>query len=154
MQASAAERSPSRLTAILTAEQLGGSKTIGRRVQSDADMASAVERGFPVATIDALRKRGVTDQEIGDLVIKPRTLSHRRAKRSLLTPEESDRAVRIARIRALAEKTFADRTKADRWLHKELSALGGRRPMELVRTHAGARIVEDLLARIAWGAAA
>jgi putative toxin-antitoxin system antitoxin component (TIGR02293 family) len=145
---------PSRLAAILTAEQLGGSKTIGRRVQSDADMASAVERGFPVATIDALRKSGVTDQEIGDLVIKPRTLSHRRAKRSLLTPEESDRAVKIARIRALADETFADRTKADRWLHKELSALDGRRPMELIRTHAGARIVEDLLAKIAWGAAA
>ena len=145
---------PSRLAAILTAEQLGGSKTIGRRVQSDADMASAVEHGFPVATIDALRKRGVTDQEIGDLIIKPRTLSHRRAKRSLLTPEESDRAVKIARIRALAEQTFADGTKADLWLHKKLSALDGRRPMELVRTHAGARIVEDLLTRIAWGAAA
>ena len=117
-------------------------------------MAGAVERGFPVATIDALRKRGVTDQEIGDLIIKPRTLSHRRAKRSRLTPEESDRAVKIARIRALAEKTFADGTRADRWLHKELSALDGRRPMELIRTHAGARIVENLLARIAWGAAA
>ena len=117
-------------------------------------MASAVERGFPVATIDALRRSGVTDQEIGDLIIKPRTLSHRRAKRFLLTSEESDRAVKIARIRALAEKTFADRAKADRWLHKELSALEGRRPMELVRTHVGARIVEDLLTRIAWGAAA
>lgn len=155
MPVPAKESTPPRLAAIiLTAEQLGGSKTIGRRVQSDADMASAVERGFPVATIDALRKRGVTDQEIGDLVIKPRTLSHRRAKRSLLTPEESDRAVKIARIRAIAEKTFADRTRADRWLHRELSALDGRRPMDLIRTHAGARIVENLLARIAWGAAA
>lgn len=154
MPVPAEESTPPRLAAILTAEQLGGSKAIGRRVQSDADMAGAVERGFPVATIDALRKRGVTDQEIGDLIIKPRTLSHRRAKRSRLTPEESDRAVKIARIRALAEKTFADGTRADRWLHKELSALDGRRPMELIRTHAGARIVENLLARIAWGAAA
>ena len=117
-------------------------------------MASAVERGFPVAAIDALRKNGVTDQAIGELIIKPRTLSHRRAKQSVLTAEESDRAVKIARIRAITQKTFADSAKADRWLHKELSALGGRRPMELIRTHTGARVVENLLTRIAWGAGA
>ncbi len=137
-----------------TAEQLGGLDILGCRVLSDADMARAVELGFPVDAIDELRRTGVTDREIGNLIIKPRTLSHRRAKRSRLTVEESDRAARVARILALARKTFANRDKADRWLHKELSALDGRRPMDLIRTHAGARIVEDLLTGIAWGAAA
>ena len=136
------------------AEQLGGLDILGCRVLSDADMARAVELGFPVDTIDELRKTGVTDREIGNLIIKPRTLSHRRAKRSRLTVEESDRAARVARIVALAGRTFANRDKADRWLHKELSALDGRRPMDLIRTHAGARIVEDLLTGMAWGAAA
>ena len=117
-------------------------------------MASAVELGLPVAAIDALRKAGVTDREIGNLVIKPRTLSHRRAKRSRLTVEESDRAARVARVVALAGRTFASRDKANAWLHSELSALDGRRPMDLIRTHAGARIVEDLLTAIAWGAPA
>ena len=121
--------------AFLTAEQLGGAKTIGRQVQSEADLARAVELGFPTATIDALRKRGVTE------------------KRSRLTMEESDRAVRLARVRALAEGTFADRHKADRWLHQELTALDGRRPIDLIRTQVGARMVEGLLASIAWGAA-
>ena len=140
-------------TAALTAEQLGGPKTIGRQVRSDADLARAVELGFPTATIDALRKQGVTDRDIAALVIKPRTLSHRRAQRSRLTVEESDRAVRLARVRALAEETFANRRKADLWLHRELSVLDGRRPIDLIRTQVGARIVEDLLASIAWGAA-
>ena len=136
------------------AEQLGGSASLGRRVLSDADMASAVELGFSVDAIDALRETGVTDGEIGNLIIKPRTLSHRRAKRSRLTVEESDRAARVARIVALAGRTFASRDKAYVWLHRELSALDGRRPMDLIRTHAGARIVEDLLTGIAWGASA
>lgn len=61
---------------------------------------------------------------------------------------------RVAPIVALAEKTFANRDKADAWLRKELSVLDGRRPIDLIRTHDGARIVEDLLTRIAWGAAA
>ena len=139
--------------AFLTAEQLGGPKTIGRLVRSDADLARAVELGFPTATMDALRKRGVTDRDIATLIIKPRTLSHRRAKRSRLTVEESDRAVRFARVRALAEEAFADRHKADIWLHRELSVLDGRRPIDLIRTQVGARMVEELLASIAWGAA-
>ena len=139
--------------AFLTAEQLGGPKTIGRLVRPDADLARAVELGFPTATMDALRKRGVTDRDIATLIIKPRTLSHRRAKRSRLTVEESDRAVRFARVRALAEEAFADRHKADLWLHRELSVLDGRRPIDLIRTQVGARMVEELLASIAWGAA-
>ena len=140
--------------AAAAAEQLGGVEAIGREVRSDTDMAMAVDLGFAVDAIDALRMRGVTDREIGDLIIKPRTLSHRRASRSKLTVEESDRAARVARTFALAEKTFANRDKADRWLHKSLNSLGGRTPMELIRTDAGARIVENLMARISWGAPA
>ncbi|MCY4660702.1 MAG: DUF2384 domain-containing protein [Acidobacteria bacterium] len=140
-------------TAFLTAEQLGGRRTIGRQVRSDAELASAVEQGLPTAAIDALRKRGVTERDIAALIIKPRTLSHRRAQRSRLTVEESDRAVRLARVRALAEETFADTRKADLWLHRELAVLDGRRPIDLVQTQVGARMVEDLLASIAWGAA-
>ena len=145
----AAESPP---TAALTAEQLGGRETIGRRVRSDAELARVVELGLPTAAIDALRKRGVTDRDIATLVIKPRTLSHRRARQSRLTVEESDRAVRLARVMALAEEAFANRRKADLWLHRELPVLEGRRPIDLIRTQVGARMVEQVLAAIAWGA--
>lgn len=137
--------------AAAAARHLGGVEAMGREVRSDTDMAMAVDAGFAVEAIDALRNRGVTDREIGNLIIKPRTLSHRRANRSSLTVEESDRAARVARAIALAEKTFANRDKADRWLHKSLNSLGGRTPMEFIRTDAGARIVENLMARISWG---
>jgi uncharacterized protein (DUF2384 family) len=84
------------ILAAAAAEYLGGVEVVGREVRSDADMAMAVDQGFTVEAIDALRKRGATDREIGDLIIKPRTLSHRRANRSNLTVEESDRAARVA----------------------------------------------------------
>ena len=136
------------------AELLGGADAIGREVRSETDMAEAVETGFTAKTIDALKKRGVTDREVDYLIIKPRTLSHRRANRHRLTVEESDRAVRVARTMALAGRTFANEDKARRWLHRNLNSLGGRTPMVCIRTDAGARIVENLLARIHWGAPA
>ena len=95
-----------------------------------------------------------TEAEVGSLIIKPRTLSHRRTNGGRLTVDESDRAARVAPGLVLAERTFASREKASRWLHRSLGALGGRTPMESMRTDAGARVVENLLARISWGAAA
>ena len=71
-----------------------------------------------------------------------------------MTIEESDRAARVARVIALAERTFGNQDKARRWLHQNLVALDDRRPIDLTQTAAGARIVEDVLAKIAWGAAA
>jgi len=144
----------SRSLAEAAAVLLGGVAGVGLEVHSDADMAGAVAGGFPVTAIDALKASGVTEAEVGFLVIKPRTLSHRRANGGRLTVDESDRAARVARGLVLAERTFTSREKASRWLHRSLGALGGRTPMELIRTDAGARVVENLLARISWGAAA
>ena len=67
--------------------------------------------------------------------------------------EDSDRAARVARVMALAGKALANRDKADRWLHKELSALDGWQLIDLLRAPAGVRIVGDLLMSIAWGTA-
>ncbi len=134
--------------------RLGGAAGIGLEVKSDGDMARAVAAGFTVKAIDALRKSGVTGREVNTLIIKRSTLSHRQANGGRLTPDESDRAARVARSMALAERTFANQEKAGRWLHRNLSALDGSTPMELIRTDAGARVVERLLAGISWGAAA
>ena len=99
-----------------TAAHLGGVAGIGVEVGSDADLARAVAAGFNVKAIDALRQSGVTGGDLGTLVIKPRTLSHRRTNGGRLTVDESDRAARVARGLALAERTFANRDKAARWL--------------------------------------
>ena len=44
--------------AAAAAEQLGGAEVVGREVRSDTDMAMAVDLGFTVEAIDALKKRG------------------------------------------------------------------------------------------------
>ena len=79
---------------------------------------------------------------------------YRQANGGTLTVDESDCAARVARGLVLAERTFDNRDKAHRWLHRRLGSLGGRAPIDLIRTDAGARVVESLLASIAWGAPA
>jgi putative toxin-antitoxin system antitoxin component (TIGR02293 family) len=67
---------------------------------------------------------------------------------------ESDRAVRVASLTALAEETFANRAKAQAWLRRPTTALGGKRPIDLLDSEPGARVVEQLLYRIGYGIAA
>jgi len=71
-----------------------------------------------------------------------------------LTPDESDRAVRLLRVQTLAEETFGDNEKANRWLRRALTELDGETPFVIAQTEAGARVIETILGKIAWGAAA
>jgi uncharacterized protein (DUF2384 family) len=58
------------------------------------------------------------------------------------------------RIQALAEDVFGDEGRANRWLCERLGILDGRTPLAVAQTESGARIIEQLLAKIDWGAAA
>jgi putative toxin-antitoxin system antitoxin component (TIGR02293 family) len=133
---------------------LGGSRTLGREVWSEADLAAIVSARIPLQAVGALQSRGFSDREIERFVIPARTRRHREARREPLTVEESDRLVRLARVQAIAEDVFGDGEKGNLWLREELGILGGKSPLEVARTEAGARVIEQILAKIDWGAAA
>lgn len=63
---------------------------------------------------------------------------------------ETDAAdARIARLSALAERAFAGRERAQRWLRRPLREFGGVAPLEMMETPAAARQVESLLRQLA-----
>lgn len=104
-----------------------------------------------MAALDQLRDLGYTADEIGTLVINPRTLRHRRARQEPLTPDEADKAVRLARIHAMADEIFETRERTWRWLRTANRALDGLTPLTLLRTETGARAVEEALTQIDEG---
>jgi putative toxin-antitoxin system antitoxin component (TIGR02293 family) len=121
---------------------------------SERDLVALVERRLPAASIEALRTAGLSDEEIFRLLIPRRTLAHRRTKNEPLSREESDRALRIARILTLAERTFASQDKALGWMRKSKHRFEGRSPMDMLGTEAGARLVEEAIVQIDDGMAA
>jgi putative toxin-antitoxin system antitoxin component (TIGR02293 family) len=125
-----------------------------RPLRSDADLANAVQKRLPLSSLDALLQNGITDEEVYSLILPRRTLAHRKSRLESLTHEESDRAVRIARIASLAEEVFAEDAKAARWLRKPKVRFDGRTPLEMLATEAGARLVEEMLLQLDYGFAA
>ena len=120
-------------------------------LRSDKDLAKLVEQRLPLTVVDSLSRNGITDEEIYSLILPRRTLAHRKSRLELLTHEESDRAVRIARISSLAEEVFGEDLKAARWLRKPKSRFEGRSPFELLSSEAGARLVEEMLLQLDYG---
>jgi putative toxin-antitoxin system antitoxin component (TIGR02293 family) len=125
----------------------------GIRGQTRRGVIEATRQGLPVTGIEELLKSGrLTLAEVDRIVLPRKTLSHRR-KIGCLTPEQSDRLVRVVRVLAAAEETFGSQDKASRWLRRPTKVLEGEAPLELLDTTEGAREVEDLLHRIDHGLA-
>jgi putative toxin-antitoxin system antitoxin component (TIGR02293 family) len=139
----------------LALQRLGGKRLLGVEVRSEADFVKVVERGVPVGALAELtRQEALSPEDVDRLIIPRRTLAHRKAKAEPLNRVESERVVRVASLTALAEETFANRGKAQTWLRRPTSALGGKRPIDLLDSEPGARVVEQLLCRIGHGIAA
>lgn len=124
---------------------------IGIAPRSEFDLAEIVENGLPTESLALLKQQGLSFTEISEIVISPRTLKHRRARGEHLSHEETDRMVRVARIVALADDIFGDHSKALLWLRTEDDRIGGRRPLSMLQTDAGGRLIESMLWQIDEG---
>ena len=133
-------------------EELGGEQALGRALSSERELRQAIRDGFPPAVVEELmRASGLTLKELaGALDLSPRSLQRRR-RTGRLARYESDRLYRLARIVALANQYLGDHGRAMRWLKHPNRALGGLAPVAAIDTELGARQVENILGRIAYG---
>jgi putative toxin-antitoxin system antitoxin component (TIGR02293 family) len=139
---------------VTMTDVIGGADALGEDARPGMDIVRLVRRGLPVSTIQFILDTGrLTLTELDRVVLPRKTLTNRR-KLGSLTPEQSDRLVRVARLIAVAEETFGSQEKANIWLRRPTTALGGDRPLDLLDTDEGARQVETLLGRIGHGIAA
>jgi putative toxin-antitoxin system antitoxin component (TIGR02293 family) len=141
------------MTTASIAAVLGGRKVLRKVIKRPDDLAQLVRDGLPAGSVTALAEKldvsnTLLSQKLG---IPLRTLTRRLGHGSRLTAAESDRAVRLARVYANAVEMIGDEDKAAEWLRTPNRALGGERPLDQLDTDVGAREVEDILGRIAYG---
>lgn len=117
-----------------------------------------IEVGIPVSAILRVKKvAGLSDQQMAQTVgISRRTLNRRIQQAATdthkrLTPAESDRLYRLARIVARAAEVFGDEHEAQRWLNEPKRPLQGQTPLEVIKTEPGVQQVDLLLGRIEHG---
>jgi putative toxin-antitoxin system antitoxin component (TIGR02293 family) len=141
------------MTTAAIANALGGRRVLRKTIRNSDDLAELIREGLPATTVTVLAQRldvgsTVLSKKLG---IPQRTLTRRLSRRSRLSAAESDRTVRLARLYASAVEMIGDEDKAVAWLQTPNRALRGERPLDQLDTDVGAREVEDILGRIAYG---
>jgi putative toxin-antitoxin system antitoxin component (TIGR02293 family) len=126
---------------------------LGLKAKGVPELLGLVRAGLQYNSLESfVRKTRFPREEAFSLVqISPRTLARRKEK-GRLSPEESDRLVRAARIVSQTRRLFEGNAEAaNRWLKSSQQALGGSTPLEYAQTEIGAREVEALIARLEHG---
>ena len=124
---------------------------LGERPDSDFDLAAYAENGLPLGVIKIMTDHGLTQGEVNSLVIPLRTLKHRRSRKERLSREESDRAIRTARLLAQASFVFGGDDLGLEWMRQPKHRFNERAPMQIMETEAGGRLVEEMLCQIEHG---
>jgi len=116
------------------------------------DAASKISRGLYTDILITIQSRlKLTNLELAELLqLSPRTLDRRR-KEVTLPADESERSYRIARLTELAMQVFEDQDKVSAWFTQPNFALGNQKPLDLIKSEPGARLVERLLHQIEHG---
>jgi putative toxin-antitoxin system antitoxin component (TIGR02293 family) len=119
-------------------------------IRSGNDLATLAVERVGVEVLDRLGEHGLKADEL-QFIIPRRTLSHRRQSGERLSPDESDKAIRLAKLVAQAEAVFGTPEKAMQWLRGSKQRFGGKTALEMAATEHGARLVEEALVGIDEG---
>jgi putative toxin-antitoxin system antitoxin component (TIGR02293 family) len=137
---------------VIAPESIANILGLQSSIRSVSDLEAAVSAGLPKSSLDNLSARLHVDRKIASAYkfkIVPQATWKRRGKR--LSPDESERTERLARVLAHAEFVWDDREQAREWMNKPHRELQDSTPLEAARTELGARRVEDLLDKLFYG---
>ena len=117
------------------------------------DVLEMVRGGLPFSMFDELvRAVGGSQRELAAVIGIPATTLARRKRSGTLSPSESDRLVRIARLEAMAVAMMRGKASAaGEWLRTPHDLLNRETPLERASTETGARDVELLIGRMRHG---
>ncbi len=117
------------------------------------DFVSEIRLGLPSRMgSQVIKLYGLNDRQADKILgFSRRTLTRKLQASKRLTPVQSDRVYRLARVGAHALVALGDPGKARDWMTSPNRALGNTAPVDLLDTDAGAERVEEILHRIEHG---
>ncbi|MEM5387856.1 antitoxin Xre/MbcA/ParS toxin-binding domain-containing protein [Paraburkholderia phymatum] len=137
---------------LVSPEQIAAVMALPRVPHSVAELDEQVREGLPKsalregvehATRSAEERRALLARIVPEATFKRR--------RDRLSPDESEKTERLARIVATARYVWDDEGDAREFLNTVHPLLEGRTPLEVALTELGARRVEELLWKLFYG---
>lgn len=135
---------------MYTVETILGCHSKGKDVSSFDEI---IRRGIPLTASENVKKvLQLTDKEFVEMIgVSLSSLLRMRKKQGRWSELISDRLFRLARIFVFAVEVLGSEDRARQWLRRPQIGLGGKVPLNLLETDAGAKDVENLLGGIKYG---
>ena len=138
----------------LTINYLGGKHALrGAKVpQSDYEYIDLINAGLPKLSFDYLLNiTGLSITEMADIFnITDRTL-RRYTPNTVLSREQSERAVEIARLYNRGNEVLGTLEYFKVWMNSPLPVLGGKKPKTCLGTSLGISLLTKILGRMEYG---
>jgi len=139
-----------------TANLLGGPRIFHGGLRHPLDVHELLTRGLPGQALTyAIRHVSVlSDETLFERAVGMSRRTSQRVKRTPnkpLSKEQSGRLWKFAEILTKATEVFGSQEEAERWLQQPAIGLEQRRPIDLLQTPAGVKLVEDFLGRLEYG---
>ena len=127
-------------------------KTHLAKAKHPTELIRQIQKGLRFAELKTLQNSlDLPFEQLAAKLCISRSTLHRRKAAGRLSPDESDKVMRLSRLLDHAAKVFGDVEKARAWLKFPQVGLGGAVPLDYAQTEVGAREVDDLLGRIDYG---
>ncbi len=134
------------------ADVLGGRETLKRDIHSLGELSAAVQRGLPKKTLRSVVLHVTRDRKaVAELMYRVVPQPSYKRRTTALSPAESERTERLARVIATALYVWDDEEQARHFLTRPHPALADRTPIEAALSELGARQVEELLWSLFYG---
>ena len=126
-------------------------KTHSPKAKHPTELIRKIQKGLRFSELETLQNSIDLPFErlAAKLAISRSTLQRRKAA-GRLSPDESDKVMRLSRLLEHATNVFGDIERARAWLKFPQRGLGGAIPLDYAQTEVGAREVDDLLGRIEY----
>ena len=117
------------------------------------EVLALLRGGLPAAMFEQVASAlGLSTSLLAEkLGIARRTVTRRQGSGTPLSPETSEKLLRVARVRNLGRTLFTSDEAVSEWLFKLDASLGDMAPLDLLDTDLGAREVENLLRGLVYG---
>jgi putative toxin-antitoxin system antitoxin component (TIGR02293 family) len=127
-------------------------KTQTAKATHPTELIRRIQKGLRFSELQTLQNSlDLPFEQLAAKLCISRSTLHRRKAAGRLSPDESDKVMRLSRLLDHAAKVFGDVEKARAWLKFPQVGLGGAVPLDYAQTEVGAREVDDLLGRIDYG---
>jgi putative toxin-antitoxin system antitoxin component (TIGR02293 family) len=126
-------------------------KAVTSKAKHPSELIRKIQKGLRFSELETLQNS--IDLPFEQLAVKlaiSRSTLQRRKVAGRLSPDESDKVMRLSRLLEHATNVFGNIERARAWLKFPQRGLGGAIPLDYAETEVGAREVDNLLGRIEY----